>query len=434
MKITIRKWKKDNSRLEADVMLNGSFRRRYVIPLNVYQHLKESDREKACSKWAERKALTALGESQKPKPQADPNSLTVEDFFPLFQTDIQANSPNTVATYERHYRLHLKDRIGGMLLAELTEKELDSLRNQLSQSRCNKGSTNTKKDKKWKHVKEGAKAKQLLAGRSINGILNSVMSMLDRAHRWGYISKVPKCRYLDVPHGEDSQLERSRYYDRKEADAIVKVALVLGLMPYCFVLLGLDGGLRVGEIAALRWENVDFGGGKLSISEAAVTVNRETIIKLPKMNKKGVIGMSQRLQDALTKLYAISSKRGRILQRTQLDAKATRGIWGEGPVTPGLLKYWMEVISTRAALIDPRIKPNKNPHKLRHTCGTRIADETKNVMAVKEHLRHSSINSSLIYMHSEYGSSIKAALDQTGINPLNSGLKLINNKKEVSNG
>ena len=57
---------------------------------------------------------------------------------------------------------------------------------------------------------------------------------------------------------------------------------VKGTDIYLLVLLGLTVGMRRGEIAALRWESVDFASKTIKICESRVHANKTVIQKSPK--------------------------------------------------------------------------------------------------------------------------------------------------------
>lgn len=416
MNITIRKWSKDNNRLEADVSLGDDFRRRYIIP--------KGYTEKAAYKYAEKKALEShkKAEAAKPIPVSE---LTINNFYPEFQKDLVNNSPSTQDTYHRLYLKHLQPLTGKWKLAEITTKHIDDLRSTLLMTTCSKVGRKTALDKKHKHKDKGFKHNQTLSPKTVNSVLTCFMSLLSRAHRWNKISSLPHCKYVPMVHGEASKIDKEKYYDKDQEVAVVDAAYSLGIMPYVFILLGLDAGLRVSEMAGLTWDNIDFTRKVISVKYAVVVKDGVLIVKSPKMNKIRVVNMgSERLYQGLKQAFNLSvEKKGRVLQKVLLDQSATRGLWGESELSPASLKYWMGVITAAAAELNPRVKPCKNPHKLRHTCATRIA-ESGNVMAVKEQLGHGSVNTSLIYMHNEYGSIIKDAL-KDAYNPMNKGLKLV---------
>jgi integrase len=61
-------------------------------------------------------------------------------------------------------------------------------------------------------------------------------------------------------------------------------------------LLMLDGGLRIGEVAALHWQAVDFVKGEL---EVRATLSRKGVLLTPKSGTERTVPMSSRLRSAL---------------------------------------------------------------------------------------------------------------------------------------
>jgi integrase len=71
------------------------------------------------------------------------------------------------------------------------------------------------------------------------------------------------------------------------------------------VLLGLDGGLRIGEIRGLRWTDIDFEARRIRV-ERAVWQGKgaERHVKAPKSDRRRRVSITPRLSAALSALYA----------------------------------------------------------------------------------------------------------------------------------
>ena len=126
------------------------------------------------------------------------------------------------------------------------------------------------------------------------------------------------------------------------------------------ILLGVDGGLRLEEIQKLKWSGVDSDRNLLKFKgkgskSAKVTVTDRVIAALEAM-KNG---------DSDT-VFKIGRRR-------------------------------LQQIFTRRCQ-DAGVKP-RGIHSLRHSCGTRLYELTRDLLIVKRHLRHSSTVTSEIYAH-----------------------------------
>ncbi len=110
---------------------------------------------------------------------------------------------------------------------------------------------------------ERFKAEMLAEGLSpkrTNNLLGVLHRMLVVAHEWGFLAAVPKFKLLKVPPQEFD------FLTFEEADRLVAAADP-SWRP--MVLTAVKTGLRMGELRALRWEDVDLAAGRLVVRQAA---------------------------------------------------------------------------------------------------------------------------------------------------------------------
>jgi integrase len=129
--------------------------------------------------------------------------------------------------------------------------------------------------------------KRGLAHSSINNSLGALGSMLRYAEELKLIQVAPPSRFLRVaPSGFD-------FLDFDEYEHLVKVAEKSDW--YAAVILGGEAGLRLGEIRALRWCDVDPRLNKITVRKALWRSELDS----PKGGRERVIPMTQRLAKAL---------------------------------------------------------------------------------------------------------------------------------------
>lgn len=144
----------------------------------------------------------------------------------------------------------------------------------------------------------------------------------------------------------------------------------------------LYGGLRVSEACALQKRDVDFEGEQVHIrhgkgdKEAYVYVHPEALAEVQKLfTERGSVGPGDPV---------FRSSRGNPLSRAQawrvVKAAAVDAGIGEFESEAGL-GNWM------------------SPHKLRHSCATRMLERGANLRVVQDHMRHASIATTEIYTH-----------------------------------
>lgn len=145
-----------------------------------------------------------------------------------------------------------------------------------------------------------------------------------------------------------------------------------------FVLLAADGGLRIGEMAELRWADVDMPGDALTVvagkggKTARVVLTRRLLRELAVLR-----GMSPEAEWVLPwEVRTLQRMFGRLCERAGVSC---RGV-----------------------------------HALRHTAGTRLYEATGDLKVVQRHLRHSSVGTSAVYAHLADGSYRNAVQDALG--------------------
>jgi integrase len=164
-------------------------------------------------------------------------------------------------------------------------------------------------------------------------------------------------------------------YDEVDQQALLTAARDLGPTYFAIVLLGIDGGLRRGEILGLQWCD-------LNLSRASMTIRHNIVrgrLDVPKGRTEDEVGLTPRLVEALT---AIRHQRGPFVFST--DA-------GEHHKEHHI-RQWMQELVERGKLAW------HGTHVLRKTCGTRIADGGGGVSAVASHLRHKCLQTASRYI------------------------------------
>ena len=265
--------------------------------------------------------------------------------------------PRSQAAYRSTYERHIAPFLGAVDLAHITPADVQQLTALLNRKK--------------------------LAPNTVAGALRLLSAALQSAVEEGIIQRNP-CRNISVPQ---PPREEQRVLSVPEQEALRASALRQGSLA---TLLALYTGLRLGEICALRWQDVDATRGMLHV--------RGTAQRLP-THAEGA-------RTALVVGPPKSAKSRRSIPLPgflleQLQAYRTAGdgpfILGHGdkPAEPRAIQRQFARVTAEAALEGVHF------HTLRHTFATRLLELGVDVKTVSVLLGHSSTRITLdFYAHS----------------------------------
>jgi integrase len=138
----------------------------------------------------------------------------------------------------------------------------------------------------------------------------------------------------------------------------------------------------MGEIIALRWCDVDFARGLLTIQQA----QWNSVVDGTKGNKSRIVPMTDALATALARAKHLRGER--VLYRDDPDGEPEA-------VTHSTLRSWLLASEKRAGL-----EQEGCLHKLRHTFGSHLAMRGASPKAIQELMGHENITTTTMrYMH-----------------------------------
>ncbi len=156
-----------------------------------------------------------------------------------------SSKARTVERYEQIIRQHIIPALGDYELETITTRVLQSFITSLTQT----GNIKTGKG---------------LSSNSVNSIINVIQGSIRTAYRLGFISRCasenlmrPKCR--------EKQID---CFSVQEQGKIVNEVLSCGKPHLIGIVISLYTGLRIGELLALTWDDIDFEKGMLSVNKS----------------------------------------------------------------------------------------------------------------------------------------------------------------------
>jgi len=173
-----------------------------------------------------------------------------------------------------------------------------------------------------------------------------------------------------MPRKKNAELRTREYLLSAEVDLLLETAKSTrnGHRNYCLVLLAYRHGLRVEELASLRWSQIDLDG-------QTIHINR---VKSGKPATHPLRGPELR---ALRKLREAGSVDGYLFA----SERAT-------PLSIRTIQHTLTQLGEHAGLSFP-----VHAHMLRHACGYYLANRGMDTRAIQDYLGHRSIQSTVIY-------------------------------------
>lgn len=255
-----------------------------------------------------------------------------------------------VRTYER-YRLiveqHIKDKTGSIELNDLSPLVLQSFITELLQ----RGNKKTGKG---------------LSANSVNAVISVIQSSLRTAHLLG-LTKEYMADKLKRPKLIERPVE---CFSLKEQKQIEQAVLNSKKDKLFGVLLCLYSGLRIGELIALQWSDIDFAKGTLTVSKSCHDGKDGLIIDEPKT------AASRRtipLPKQLMPLVKMLKKRS--------DSDFVVSNHGK-PLSVRSYQRSFELLLKKLDI------PHRGFHSLRHTFATRAIECGMDVKTLSEILGH----------------------------------------------
>lgn len=194
------------------------------------------------------------------------------------------------------------------------------------------------------------------------------------------------CTEYKPPREEKDKAAKIKFFAREPLEILIKYAA--NIENGYYVLLPLYTGLRLGELAGLKWE--DINGDIITISRSvAKSEYGGWTLKAPKSGKRRFIGITNNLSEVLNKIpkrgqYVLSDGAENFLTLNQIETRYA--------------KVFKEI---NKILIESNCEPIEylSIHKCRHTYATYLADGGAAAKDIQELLGHSSISTTQIYFH-----------------------------------
>lgn len=202
--------------------------------------------------------------------------------------------------------------------------------------------------------------------------------------------------YVDLDLPSVVKKKKIQILSRSDQKQIISYILENDKYKYCGIFLTLMTGLRIGELCALKWTDIDLKKRIITVNKTLQRICKKghtskiTITEPKTQNSFREIPISNALYDFLVSIKPTNRDTYFLTSSTKsTEPRNYRKIY----LT--LLKH-LKISSTTF-------------HALRHTFATRLIENKVDIKTVSELLGHSSVNITIsIYVHSEFNTKRKA--------------------------
>lgn len=272
---------------------------------------------------------------------------------------------STYALYQYEVTKYICPAIGSVELTEIDEQLLQEI------------------VLRWQSEKSNV---QPLRKSMIQNLVILIKQIMKYGIKKGYLQQ----KELDIHYAPQPEKRRSRKILEETEQNRLICAILSGLTPETFgILLCMNSGLRIGEICALTWGDIDLDNQLLHVTKTLQRIYRKD------GNPRSYVVITTPKTESSVRDVPISQKVCLLMQKVA-DMEPTHYILTNS-------KHYIEPRTFRKhydSFLDTNGISHINFHSLRHTFATRCIEGGANYKAVSELLGHSTINTTLnMYVH-----------------------------------
>lgn len=318
---------------------------------------------------------------------AKPDKVTVDSWFKVWKEEYASNNmrENTLAHVDSMYKYHIKPEIGHMKMQEVRTEHIQMLLNKMK--------------------------KESYSTDFMKRVRNVVSQMFKQAYKNDMIYRNPVDNAV-TPTGKEKK--EHRVLTEQEQKKFLEYAK--GNEYELVFVLGLSTGMRIGEIQALQWKDVDFKNLLISIDGTLIKVDGKEYIKGPTKTKSSrrSVPLLPDVAKRLKEHRKEQLKYRMILGPEWQQVKGVEDLLFCTPIGRPLSRSVIynaidriieqinhdERMKAREEGREPVIFGHFSSHTMRHTFATRALENGIPPKVVQELLGHSTIKTTMdIYTH-----------------------------------
>jgi len=231
---------------------------------------------------------------------------------------------------------------------------------------------------------------------TISAVFGTLRGIMGTALRDGIIGRNP-CDDVDLPR--QAVAEEMLFLD---PDEIARLTGAIDPRYRALVYLAAYGGLRWGEIAALRPESLNLLRGVVDVRMSLAEVSGRFYVQPPKSGKPRTVSIPRSLSELIGEHLSLWPNEAGTVFASPNGFQLRRSLWYRRFYKPAVL----------AARLDPRLRF----HDLRHTAAALAIAQGAHPKSIQERLGHSSIRITLDrygHLFPHLDESMQQGLDET---------------------
>lgn len=322
--------------------------------------------------------------------KADVKALTVNDCFNIWKELKRGIKDSTYKNYIYMYELFVMPTFGKKRVVHIVKSDVKRFYNTLKDERNLMIST-------------------------IDNIHNVLHQVFQVAVDDNYIRQNPTdhmLKELRVAHGYE--------IEKKKALSLKQQELFLNYMYnhpkyrhwYPIFCIMLNTGMRVGEIAGLRWQDIDFTDGMISVNHTLVYYNhRDALGTYFSINTpKTTAGIRELpMNDAIREAFEMEKEYQKLVGIKSIDridgyedfvfVNQYGNVYHQGTLNKALKRIIRdcndEVLLKEGIESNPILLPDFSCHILRHTFATRLCESGINLKVIQDVLGHTDVSTTM---------------------------------------
>lgn len=366
----------------------------------------------AILKKAEKQLAIFIGEVEKGLHQA-PTHYTFNSYVGKWKIDAERElAPKTFHRYNELLNMRIIPSIGNEKLEDITPIRLEDFYNELrgKQTKVRKYTDGTEKTVEY-----------TLSEQTIKHHHRLVSAILQTAYKKGLIKENP-CSRVEAPKVKKTKMQ---IYEIEQIETLIETLETSELKFKTAVHVALAGGLRLGEVVGLQYNDIDFSNNTIHVQRS-----RQYLPKRGCFDKETKTEMSDRLlsmpkeimelvKDLMHENKILKVKLGNKwmggCEKDENEEKTERPytlfIAPDGsPMHPHTPSKWFHTF------LEENNLPPLVFHGLRHTSASYLIAQGSDVVSVSKRLGHSNTSTTLnVYSHSFKKRDEEAAAKMSGL-------------------